>query len=307
MIEREIIAQKAKEHYIKKFVEERLPKVGISSIKLKKIPLGEKIIINTSRPSLVVGSKGANIKDLTKTLKKKFNLENPQIEINEVKAVYLDAQIVAERIATSLERFGSARFKGIAHKVMENVISSGALGIELVVSGKIPGARAKSWRFYQGYLKKCGDVSIVGVRKAHTTALLKTGVIGIKVAIMPPDLELPDTIEILAEAQSVVDQQAVDEKAAKKKGKKKAAAGKRKAKKADKQKDDSGDIASEASEEASSEEAPGHPTEDSTGAEQPKKAAPAQDVSEDSAEEREDTVSSSEEKEDVENTEKDRS
>ena len=131
MIEREIIAQKAKEHYIKKFVEERLPKVGISSIKLKKIPLGEKIIINTSRPSLVVGSKGANIKDLTKTLKKKFNLENPQIEINEVKAVYLDAQIVAERIATSLERFGSARFKGIAHKVMENVISSGALGIEL--------------------------------------------------------------------------------------------------------------------------------------------------------------------------------
>ena len=299
MIEREIIAQKAKEHYIKKFVEERLPKVGISSIKLKKIPLGEKIIINTSRPSLVVGSKGANIKDLTKTLKKKFNLENPQIEINEVKAVYLDAQIVAERIATSLERFGSARFKGIAHKVMENVISSGALGIELVVSGKIPGARAKSWRFYQGYLKKCGDVSIVGVRKAHTTALLKTGVIGIKVAIMPPDLELPDTIEVLAEPQSVVDQQAVDEKAAKKKGKKKAAAGKRKAKKADKQKDDSGDIASEASEEASSEEAPGLPSEESAEAEQ--------DVSEDSAEEREDTVSSSEEKEDVENTEKDRS
>ena len=70
MIEREFITQKTKEYYIRRFIEERLPKVGISQIKLKKIPLGEKIVIETSRPSLVVGSKGANIKDLTKILKR---------------------------------------------------------------------------------------------------------------------------------------------------------------------------------------------------------------------------------------------
>src|SRR3989338_6805588 len=123
MIERQFIAQKTKEYYIKKYIEEKLPRVGLSSIKLKKIPLGEKIIIYTSRPSLVVGSKGANIRDLTKTLKKKFHLENPQVEINEVKNIFLDAQIVAERIASSLERFGSARFKSIGHKIMENILN----------------------------------------------------------------------------------------------------------------------------------------------------------------------------------------
>ena len=221
MIEREFITQKTKEYYIRRFIEERLPKVGISQIKLKKIPLGEKIVIETSRPSLVVGSKGANIKDLTKILKKKFNLENPQIEINEVKNIFLDAQIVAEKIATSLERFGSARFKSIGHKIMENVMNSGALGVEVNISGKIPGARAKSWRFYQGYLKKCGDIAISGVKKAQTFALLKSGIIGIKVAIMPPDIELPDSITIREEPEQAAEQKPTEEKKKKKTAKRK--------------------------------------------------------------------------------------
>ncbi len=206
MIERAFITQKTKEFYIKKYIEGKLSRVGVSQIKLKKIPLGEKIIVYTSRPSLIVGSKGSNIKDLTKVLKTEFKLENPQIEINEVKNIFLDANIVAERIAGSLERFGSARFKGVGHKVMENVMNAGALGVEVIISGKIPGARAKSWRFYQGYLKKCGDFSIVGVRKAQKTALLKSGIIGIKVAIMPSHLTLPDYIEILDEPVQVVEE-----------------------------------------------------------------------------------------------------
>ena len=205
MIEREFVAHKTKEYYIKKYVEEQLKNVGISQIRLKKIPLGEKIIIDTSRPSLVVGSKGANIRNLTKDLKKKFNLENPQIEINEIKNIYLDAAIVAEQIASSLERFGSARFKGVGHKTMENVMNAGAMGIEIILSGKIPGARAKSWRFYQGYLKKCGDIAVSGVRTVHRSALLKSGIIGIKVSIMPPDLILPDKIEILTEPIQTVE------------------------------------------------------------------------------------------------------
>ncbi len=196
MIERGFIVQKTKEYYIKKYIEEKLSNVGVSHIRLKKIPLGEKIIIQTAKPSLIVGSKGSNIKELTRALKKEFQLENPQIEIEEVKNIFLDPKIVAERIASSLEKFGSARFKGVGHKMMENVIKSGALGVEIILSGKIPGARAKSWRFYNGYLKKCGDVSIEGVKRAQAAALLKSGIIGIKVAIMPPDVELPDRINI---------------------------------------------------------------------------------------------------------------
>lgn len=205
MIERDFINQKTKEYYIKKFVKEKLNNVGISNIKLKKIPLGEKIIVFTNKPSLVVGSKGGNIKDLTRALKTEFKLENPQIEIGEVKDMFLDAQLVAEKVASSLERFGSARFKGVGHKIMTNVMNSGAYGVEIIISGKIPSARAKSWRFYMGYLKKCGDISVSGVRRAQASALLKSGIIGIKVAIMPPDVVLPDRIEVLSEAVQVVE------------------------------------------------------------------------------------------------------
>ena len=49
-------------------------------------------------------------------------------------------------------------------------MKAGALGIEILISGKIPSSRAKRWRFYQGYLKKCGDISIEGVKTAYDVA-----------------------------------------------------------------------------------------------------------------------------------------
>ena len=196
MIERKFVAQKIKEYEIQEYLAENLNNVGFSHTKMIKTPLGEKIIIYASRPGLVVGKKGQNIKSLTETLKKKFSLENPQIEISEVENPNLDASIVAEKIVDSLEHFGSDKFKAIGHKMMSDVKGAGALGIEIIVSGKVPSDRAKSWRFYSGYMKKCGDVALTGVRRSNLQAHLKTGVVGIKVSIMPPDTKLPDDITI---------------------------------------------------------------------------------------------------------------
>jgi small subunit ribosomal protein S3 len=199
MIERKFVEEKLKEFQIQEYVDENMKGVGQSHIKVQRTPLGEKIIVFASKPGLVVGRGGENIKKLTKTLKKKFGLENPQIEISEVENINLDANIVAEMIANSLERFGSSKFKGVGHKTMENVMNGGALGVEILISGKIPGSRAKRWRFYQGYLKKCGDVALIGIRTSYKTANLKTGVIGIQVRIMPPDIELADNIKFKSE------------------------------------------------------------------------------------------------------------
>ncbi len=196
MIERKIINQRIKEFQIEEYVSDNLKNSGHSHTKVQRTPLGEKIIIHASRPGMIVGRKGQNIKKLTLTLKKKFELENPQIEIAEVPKPNLNAQIVAERIALSLERFGSARFKGIAHKALQDVMNDQALGIEIHISGKVPSQRAKSWRFYQGYLKKCGDIALTGVNTAYATAKLKSGVIGVKVSIMPPTTILPDDITV---------------------------------------------------------------------------------------------------------------
>src|SRR3989338_2448425 len=196
MIERKFIAKKIKEHQIEEFISETLKNVGHSHTALQRTPVGEKVVIYASRPGLVVGRKGENIKKLTNTLKRKFNLENPQIEIAEVEQPNLDAQIVAERIASTIERFGIQKFKAIGHKTMTDVMAAGALGIEIIISGKVPSARAKSWRFYTGYLKKCGNIAVEGVKRAQAIVITKTGEVGVKVAIMGPEVKRPDSIKV---------------------------------------------------------------------------------------------------------------
>ena len=210
MIERQFISQNMKEYLIQEYIARTLTNVGLSHTKLIKTPSGVKIVIYASRPGLIVGRKGANIRDLTQVMKNKFKLENPQIEIAEVENPDLDPNIVAEKIVSTLERFGTQRFKGVAHKVLSDVMNSGARGIEIVISGKIPSARAKSWRFSAGYLKKCGDIAMNYVKIAVTSADLKSGTVGVQVKIMPPDIKLPDDI-------SVYDETKVEEKAAEEK------------------------------------------------------------------------------------------
>lgn len=194
MIERKFVAENLKEFQIEEYLRSILGKAGLSYIKVQRTPLGEKILICSSRPGLIVGKSGSNISKLTKDLKEKFGLENPQIELLEEESPMTDANIVAEGIANSLERFGTARFKGIGHKAITDVIAAGARGVEILISGKIPSSRAKTWRFYMGYLKKSGDIAVSGVDTAYTSAKLKTGIVGVQVRIMPSTTRLPDEI-----------------------------------------------------------------------------------------------------------------
>ncbi len=210
MIERNVIKENKKEFQIEEYIGSTLKNVGLSQVKLQKTPLGDKIIIYTSRPGLVVGRKGENITKLNRELKEKFQLENPQIEIAEVDTPDLDARIMAERIAATLEKFGSRRFKAVMHKMMEAAMKAGALGVEILLSGKVPSQRAKTWRVFQGYLKKCGYIAQHDVRVAYAQALLKTGVVGIKVSIMP-NIKLPDNIAVLEEPITKIEE-VVEEK-----------------------------------------------------------------------------------------------
>lgn len=212
MIERNFVAGKKKEFQIQEYIEANLKGVGLSHIKIQRTPLGEKIILYASRPGLIIGGGGSNIKRLTKDLKQKFNLENPQIEISEIEKTDVVSAVVAEKIASSLEKYGLMRFKGIGHKAMTDVLNAGGRGIEILISGKIPSARAKTWRFYQGYIKKCGDSAVSLVDTAYTSAKLKTGIIGIKVSIMPPDKRLPDDIRF---KEAVPEKKTEEEKPAK--------------------------------------------------------------------------------------------
>lgn len=194
MIERKFISEKLREFQVQEYIALTLNKAGHSRIEIKRTPLGEKIIVYTTRPGLIVGRKGENIKKLTAVLKKKFKMENPQIEIGDIENPLLDAGAVADQIVYTFERYGTKRFKFTGYDTLSKIMSAGAIGVEILISGKVPGARAKVWRFSAGYLKKSGDISENHMLRAKVVAHLKTGSIGVQVKILHPSVVLPDTI-----------------------------------------------------------------------------------------------------------------
>lgn len=195
MEEKKFVVFKKEELGVKEYIKKALGKGKISTVGIEYTPVGEKIAISTSKPGLVIGRKGEKIDELTKILKKRFRLDNPNIEIREIKNPFLDAQLVADEIALLLERQGSLKFKVIAYKMLDSIMKAGALGAELVLSGRLPSERAKSWRFSQGYLKKTGHPSKV-VDRAMAQAVNIQGVTGIKVSILPPEAPIHDRIII---------------------------------------------------------------------------------------------------------------
>jgi small subunit ribosomal protein S3 len=208
MEEKNVIKFKKNEFNIKECIRKELGKGKISKVRTEYTPIGEKIIVSTNKPGLIIGRRGERIEELTNILKTKFKLENPRIEIEEILKPDLDAQLIADEIALGLERAGPLKFKVIAYRTLQRILNSGALGVEIILSGKLPGQRAKCWRFAQGYLKKTGDDSKL-VDRAKSVAQTKPGIVGIKVSILSPDVIFKDQIiindEIIANLKQASD------------------------------------------------------------------------------------------------------
>lgn len=198
MEERKFVTLKKEEYDIREFIKRFMGKGKISRVQIEYTPVGEKIIVSTTRPGLVIGRGGEKINGLTNILKRKYKFENPHIEIDEIKNSNLDAQSVADEIALSIEKIGSLRFKSIAYKLLKQIVDANAMGVELRLSGKLPSARARTWRFKKGYLKKVGDSAKV-VDKALAIAQTKSGAVGIEVSILAPNAKIHDKINLKTE------------------------------------------------------------------------------------------------------------
>ncbi|NPA86474.1 MAG: 30S ribosomal protein S3, partial [Candidatus Diapherotrites archaeon] len=157
MIERDFVSDAKVILFIKEYLRKRLRDALISKIEVIKTPLITRIVIYAAKPGLVIGKKGARIKEVTEEIKKKFNLNNPQIEVVPVENPILDAQVQAERIALAIER-GMA-WRPLLNSTLRRIMEAGAQGAELVVKGKLGArnARAQKGRVYAGYMKKVGD------------------------------------------------------------------------------------------------------------------------------------------------------
>lgn len=210
MIERKFIEALKHELKVKEWLRSRFERSELSRVEIQKTPLGMKIIIYTSRPGLIVGKGGSTLKEIQEELKSKFNLENPILEVRQVDIPELDAQIMAERVAHTLARVGLERFKAVGHRYIQRIMQAGAKGAEIVISGKVPSARAKTWKFRAGYLPKCGEIAKYYVSKGFYQITLPAGAIGVRVKILPPNIPLPDEIRLVGEEGIIIARALVD-------------------------------------------------------------------------------------------------
>ncbi|AGB39202.1 30S ribosomal protein S3 [Natronococcus occultus] len=179
---------------IDEFFEEELGRAGYGGMDVAKTPMGTQIVLKAEKPGMVIGKGGENIRKVTTALEEKFNLEDPQIDVQEVDEPDLNARIVADRLANALER--GWYFRKAGHTTIDRIMESGALGAEIVLSGKVTGARSRVEKFNRGYIKHNGQPAEEVVDHGQATAVMKLGTIGVDVKIIPPGAELPDDFQV---------------------------------------------------------------------------------------------------------------
>ena len=189
------ISESRKKTEIDEFLQRKLEKAGYGGVNISKTPLGTHIVIYAMRPGLVIGRSGETIRELARILEEQFKISNPQVSVSEIEVPELNAYIVASRVASALQR--GVHFRRAGFWALNQVMEAGALGAEIIISGKLRTERARNEKFRTGYLPKCGDPALKYMRKAEVHVQLKPGIYGVKVRIMPPDAKFPDKIQIV--------------------------------------------------------------------------------------------------------------
>jgi small subunit ribosomal protein S3 len=193
--ERKFIRESTNRILIKEFLIKKVEGAGFGGMNIQRTPMGTRINIIVERPGMVIGKGGGKIKEITTEIKEKFNVDNPQIEIQEAGSkASLNAQIMAEKLAEALER--GWHFRRAGHSTVRRIMTAGARGCQVVIAGKLTGARHRTEKFTEGHIKYCGETARDVMLRGFAIAKLKAGVLGVKVSIMKPDVKLPDEISI---------------------------------------------------------------------------------------------------------------
>jgi small subunit ribosomal protein S3 len=188
------IEDSIKKKEIDEFLQNEFERAGYGGVSITKTPLGTHLVIYTMRPGLVIGRGGETIRALATVLEENFQLPSPQISVAEIEIPELNAYVVASKIASALKRgvhYRRAGFWGITQ-----AMEAGALGIEIIISGKLRTDRARYEKFREGYLPKSGEPPRKYMRKAELHVHLKPGTLGVKVRLLPPDAQFPDKVQV---------------------------------------------------------------------------------------------------------------
>ena len=203
-IVKRFITESIKRTEIDEFLQKKLERAGYGGVNLSKTPLGTHVVIYAMRPGLVIGRGGETIKELAAALEQNFKVSNPQISVSEIEIPEFNAHVVANRVASALER--GVHFRRAGFWALNQVMEAGALGAEIVISGKLTTERARFEKFKAGHFPIVGEPALKAMKTSEAHVQLKPGIIGVRVKIMPPDAYFPDKVQI-AEAEQPAEEQ----------------------------------------------------------------------------------------------------
>ena len=169
---------------LRKYVKKKLYHAGLAKIEIERAGGKVRLVLHTARPGIVIGRKGAEIEKLRDDLKKEFG-QDITIEVTEIRRPEVEAQLVAESIATQLER--RVAFRRAMRKAVESALRFGARGIKVRVSGRLNGAEIARSEWYRD-----GRVPLHTLRAdidyGYATAKTTYGIIGVRVWIFKGEI-----------------------------------------------------------------------------------------------------------------------
>ena len=202
---RRIIDRNVERHLVKEFLMNNTKRAGFGGLVIRRTPQGTEVTLKAERPGMVIGRKGRIINELQRRLEVEFKLQNPRLKVDEVEKPALNAQIMAEKLASALER--GWYFRRAGHSTALNIMEAGAKGVIVILNGKITGARHRTQKFIAGHVKYCGEPALTHMDRGFSTAIKKLGTIGCSVAIMRPGSKLPHEITVYGKDQVSVNEE----------------------------------------------------------------------------------------------------
>jgi small subunit ribosomal protein S3 len=177
------------------YFSKQLERAGYGGMNINRTPMGTQVTIFAEKPGMIIGKGGRTIHKLTHDLETVFRVDNPQIDVQEVKIPELNAQMMASRLAGAIER--GLYFRKAGHNMLRRIMESGALGCEIDIAGKLTGPRKRTEKFVAGNMLHAGNPAMELVDKGFAIAIKKLGVIGCRVRLIRPSVKLPGRFKII--------------------------------------------------------------------------------------------------------------
>lgn len=188
-VERKFVKNGLDKSQLAEYFSKQLERAGYGGMNINRTPMGTQVTIFAEKPGMIIGKGGRTIHKLTHDLEAVFHVDNPQIDVQEVKIPELNAQMMASRLAGAIER--GLYFRKAGHNMLRRIMESGALGCEIDIAGKLTGPRKRTEKFVAGNMLHAGNPAMELVDKGFAVAIKKLGVIGCRVRLIRPTVKLP--------------------------------------------------------------------------------------------------------------------